>query len=153
MDDTPLDEETVAKLKQVIDEHTQLCEAEYDGVLGTLPEWVPDSNQKEFQDSRNQLLEHYSHSQILHWIESHISHRLTGELPECSYGQKFIMPDARYNISVLALIKKAVLSGKKKGLGLLAGNLAVKGDSFSQAGGTKKGKYYEPKKSIKIIID
>jgi hypothetical protein len=87
----------------------------YDGVMGTLPEWIPENFHVDFHAIRGRLLEAYSHAALLGYIaeyltmdESTETHSIPGE----------IMRD----VSLLAHYREAVRLGQLAGLALLTDN-------------------------------
>lgn len=126
----------------------------YDGVAGRLPEWVPEWHKNEFRKIRDKLLdtplygEEVSRENIILWMDNYCA---LGSLRVgvCSSG--FIPPEVWDDVGYLAHIRYAVSLDKEKGLLLLAGEQAVKGERFSSGGTSKKGKEYEPKASIRKI--
>ena len=125
----------------------------YDGVLGLLPDWVPKFHQDDFRRIREKLLNTAIHgepltaAQVIEWMDSHSV--MTGS-PSGVYQRVSVIPiKLHQDIGRLSFYRDVVALGKKKGLVLLAGEKAVKGEDFSSGGANKKGKEYEPKASIR----
>ncbi len=57
-------------LKSALDRLTERNLAPYDGVMGMLPDWVPDPLKHEFDAQRSLLLDQYSHKDILGFMRA-----------------------------------------------------------------------------------
>jgi hypothetical protein len=55
-------------------EYLAWCDEPYDGVLGVLPEWVPDDTQARFIEMRCRLLGDYPRAELLEYLEAY-AHR------------------------------------------------------------------------------
>lgn len=109
-------------------EREMLCrsEAPYDGVMGSLPTWVPDNFHREFHTIRDRLLKKYTHEHLLHSIATGIAEAqnikgmLTEESLDLTKGP-FEFSEVRgvREASFLARLKKAVDLGPESGLALL----------------------------------
>ena len=115
--------------------------APYDGIMGSLPEWVPDNFHREFHTIRDRLLKKYTHEHLLHSIATGIAEArnikgmLTGEPLDLTKGP-FEFSEVRgvREVSFLARLKGAVELGPESGLALLT--------DTQHAGRVKKGKNY-----------
>ena len=137
---------------------------DYDGVVGEPPEeWVPEWAINSFRHYRNRLLD------VRGYMPSDLI-KMIGQYRNCFYEKdrdpsKFRFPTVYPNgrnvdlycfqdeIGFLSWLKYCVDQGPEIGLKLLAGGFAAKGVEFSSGGTPKKGKEYEPKKSIRKICE
>jgi len=55
-------------IRKAFNQLHQRQEAEYDGVIGSLPKWVPSPLKHEFEAVRNYLLDNYAHEDLLRYI-------------------------------------------------------------------------------------
>ncbi len=142
-----------ATLKAVQDR----SKARYDGVLGTLPDWVPRNFHDDFEGARNRVLgEGYELEVVQTMIKEEIK---TGRAEYTRRFTPFPLPrDIKAflkDINTLAHIKMAVAMEKVRGLAFLtdaahAGRV-VKGEQFSSGGASKKGTEGHLKRSIRKI--
>lgn len=90
----------------------QLNAPAYDGVLGRLPEWVPESFHRDFERIRVHLLGTYSHAALLGYIDEYIA------ITES--GTEYSIPgDIMVDVAKLAHYREAVRLGPLEGLALL----------------------------------
>lgn len=128
--------------------HNTRHAAPYDGVLGSLPGWIPEWHRKRFMNIRNCLLdaklfgETLTPEQIIKWIDAYC--RL-GEAEWEEYIPKGIFKE----IGELAHYRWISSLEKQRGLA----ELDSKAAPFSKGGTNKKGKFQEPKTSISAIIE
>jgi len=57
-------------IKAAIDENAKRSDAPYDGLLGTLPKWVPPKLQDQFYDIRRHLLDTHSEGDVRAFLQS-----------------------------------------------------------------------------------
>lgn len=104
--------------------------APYDGVLGLLPEWVPEWHQLEFRTTRNRLLDRRSDgdpptvAQIVTWMDEYAAIQ---QLADSEAIYHSIPVDIWSEISVLAGYRFVVQQGEDKGLLMLGGKSAIVG--------------------------
>lgn len=126
--------------------------ADYDGIKGFPPPWVPEPFRDKFSTQRLLLLLDVQGNKATY---AEINSRFTD------------LVEKKHHAIVLALLKdkkpyddslhylvdfyKAVKLGKTEGLRKLAGEKSAKGEKFSSGGTSKRGKEYEPKLSIRRI--
>jgi len=60
--------ELFKKISEALYQLRQRQKAKYDGVVGSLPKWVPDPLRQEFQAVRNDLLDKYDHEDLLQYL-------------------------------------------------------------------------------------
>ena len=142
----------------------------YDGVQGEPPEWVPEWAVLYFEGYRDRLLSDrgFEVSALLKLIEQYRKEYFREEYTDgvlFPYFRYFRCPKTYPNgqsvdphcfhdeIGFLTWIRWCVGQGKEKGLEILGGGFAVSGVKFSSGGSPKKGKEYEPKKSIRKICE
>jgi hypothetical protein len=131
-----------------------LREAEYDGVAGVLPDWVPARDRNQFEDEKERLLTSYTYEQLLEflelwpkYIEEGLKHRrlrivdydsrkipltFKNALSDDSPFARMEHPQLRI-IDHLVLIKKAVDAGQQEGLRILADDYASTGYAAREA--------------------
>ena len=133
-----------------------LLEADYDGVAGVLPEWIPARDREEFDEGRARLLSVYTPEQVLEFLELWPKYfkgkpgrlRIVDNDPRkepiiIKGIQSDDSPFARMehilwkSIHHLARLKYAVDAGQKEGLRLLGGEYAARG--FDAHGSTSRG--------------
>lgn len=103
----------------------------YDGVLGELPDWIPENFRREFVAVRGRLLETYSHDDLLQFI-AEVQVTLD---PDLSTSYRPLTPFyIMREVSILAQLQQAVRLGKGAGLALLT--------DPEHAGRVKKGEDY-----------
>lgn len=133
-------------LSDKFDELEKRAAAIYDGVSGSLPDWLPEHFRIAFENARDELLNSLTHADILECLKRY------DQFLEPNYDGRELFPvKFTPHIGTLHLCQKAVSLGKMEGLRFLAGKNAAKGAQFSTAGESKKGKEYEPKASIRSI--
>jgi hypothetical protein len=131
--------------------------ARYDGVLGTLPDWVPRNFHNDFEGARGRVLDEGYKPEV---VQALITERMKSL--RAVYTRPFIpspIPrDIRTffrDINTLARIKTAVAMRKVKGLAFLTDPIhatrVLKGERFASGGSAKKGKEYEPRASIRKL--
>lgn len=139
-DNDELSPEDVARMQAYLDHIDARINAPYDGVLGRLPDWVPDWHQQEFFKARNSLLnggrygDPVNREQIIEWMDAYC--RL-GNTPEGQVSRDYIPIERMDPIGQLAHYRYAVSRGELKGLELLGGGDAVAGWK-SRTGHTKR---------------
>lgn len=123
----------------------------YDGVVGMLPEWVSDPDQRRFEWARNLLLNTYSHDQVIEiidaWqiyvkekidIQRHMNKQLgnSGELEDSIISKVRQLDDSPFvqmprefvqAIDYLVFVKQAIDAGPIEGIKMLAGDHAARG--------------------------
>ena len=107
----------------------QRMSAPYDGVLGTLPGWIPEHIQHEFYSIRDRLLDKYTPDHVIRCIEIGISEArntkgmLSGAALDFT-DRPFRFSDVKgvRDASFLVRLRMAVELGEEKGLPLLIGN-------------------------------
>lgn len=115
--------------------------APYDGIMGSLPTWVPENFRREFLVIRDRLLKKYTHAHLLDCIDKGIAaaQNMRGMLsnnPLDITKAPFEFSEVRgvREASFLARLKGAVELGPESGLALLT--------DPQHAGRVKKGKNY-----------
>lgn len=163
------------EIKKTIAENARRKTLPYDGVMGVLPEWVPERDRSRFEEERTLLLHNYSHQQILEFLElfprdykeqkdvmQYINNKLNSKekIEDPAFINKirsYVSPfnqgsmhrDLSLAIDYLIFIKKAVNAGPPDGLRMLAGENAARGYkivSSGREGGKAKGEVYSPEK-------
>lgn len=131
--------------------------ARYDGVLGTLPDWVPRNFHDDFKGARGRLLDEGYEPEVLQALvtERMQSSRAVDTRPFIPSPIPKDIKTFFRDINTLAHIKTAVDMEKLKGLAFLTDSAhaakVAKGDQFSSGGASKKGKEGQLKKGIKRI--
>lgn len=140
-------------IRELLESNFNLHEQAFDGLMGKLPDWVPEQVKTHFYDCRRKLQTQYPDSQIVEWMNQ------CDELTEISKNGlndaisfDYPPPEVEDETKSLARVRYAVSLEETEGLRELAGEQAVKGKKFSSAGSSKKGREYEPKKSIRRVV-
>jgi len=107
---------------------------ERDDLCRELPEWIPAKSAQEFSQARGRLLAHYTDSQIIEWMDAHDANTkqvdehlqqanadINADVTNMYARQITIPPNVKYDISTLALIRRAGLLNQSKGLPMLIG--------------------------------
>lgn len=106
----------------------------YDGVVGTLPDWMPPDFHLQFEDARNRLLTQLSHTEVFSYLQEY------GKYLKPKYDGRPRFPIAYTKlIGTLHYIQKAVSLDETKGLAWLVGPIA--------AGKIEKGRKYSTHQS------
>jgi len=112
-------------LKKALHEIESRNKAPYDGVMGELPDWIPENFQLRFHAIRNRLLKTYTHEELLDYITD------TQEIldPEGDYVRFSVPLEIIEDVSTLMHFQEAVRLGnevnKEDGLAFLTdSNLA-----------------------------
>jgi len=93
----------------------------YDGVVGTLPDWMPPDFHLQFEDARNQLLRQLSYTEVFSYLKEY------GKYFKPKYDGRPRFPIAYTKlIGALHYIQKAVSLGEEKGLAWLVGPTAAR---------------------------
>ena len=139
-------------IRELLESNFNLHEQAFDGLMGKLPDWVPEQVKTHFYDCRRKLQTQYPDSQIVEWMNQ------CDELTEISKNGlndaisfDYPPPEVEDETKSLARVRYAVSLEETEGLRELAGEQAVKGKKFSSAGSSKKGKEQEPTVSIRKI--
>lgn len=90
--------------------------ARYDGVMGMLPDWVFDPLKREFEATCGDLLDHYSHNDILGFMRAR-----TQELTPGFGWSKHYPPEITDKLDALLYIKTIVRLGEHDGLNAYLG--------------------------------
>ncbi|UVT20562.1 MAG: hypothetical protein H8K03_01175 [Nitrospira sp.] len=110
----------IANAAQMLDDRRS---AEYDGVIGSLPPWIPDNFVKEFRATGDRLLQTgYTAKQIRDLMAQEMRrYRYAVRNPEkpISYGGFLWPPAVGKDVSFLAHLKTAVRLGPEEGLAFL----------------------------------
>lgn len=127
----------------------------YDGVLGSLPEWIPANFHREFEAARNRLLDAGYTAGRVRALMAQEARRyrraIRHEHDPISYDGFLWPPAVRNDVLSLARLKTAVRLGKEKGLAFLTdqdhADKVMKGDRYGrhQSGNAKhpRGKLEE----------
>ena len=102
--------------------HSPRSDAEYDGVLGLPPDWIPLTIRGEFEVARNRILDcGYEPETVCTWIQERIAIRdaTTANSPKSHYIRPGIPATIWNDIGTLAWIWEARQLGEEKGLALL----------------------------------
>lgn len=141
-------------LEKALGEIVERVNQPYDGVLGALPDWVPENFCAEFESTRNKLLrDGYSAAALLTFIDEII------QMEEIALADPDNHPVFRPStpfqifpeVSLLARFKVAISLGEERGLALLLGNshanqiAKAKKYSKHQSGNAKK-----PRNRVKV---
>ena len=133
-----LDEKIDSWVRESANELRARDHQQYDGVLGYLPEWMPDNFHREFKEARNRLLDAgHNAKQMLDFISEEIlrdREALRKPTKAVSYDGFLWPPSVRGDVRALARIQTAVRLRKEKGLGFLTGQ--------AHANKVKKGEQY-----------
>jgi len=119
------DEAISARFEAILDEEERRDSLPFNGVMGAMPEWVPEPSKDEFRRTRNSLLNNYSENQIIKWINEYkMMVEATDEIftPKITY-EHSLQPQ----IERLFILSYAVELGEIEGLRYLAGDVAVMG--------------------------
>lgn len=119
-DDTQDLRQSIINAMQTIEERNT---ASYDGVMGNLPEWFPETDKYEFKKTRDKLLDGYSHAEILEYIQQY---QALIDWNNTLDGGVYIPPIGDYNlifteIDYLWWLFHIATLGKDKGLPILVG--------------------------------
>jgi hypothetical protein len=139
-------------IRELLESNFNLHEQAFDGLMGQLPDWVPEQIKTRFYDYRRKLRTQYPDSQIIEWMNQcdeleEIIKRGLNDAISFNYPPPEVTDETKF----LASVRYAVSLEETDGLGWLAGEQAVKGKKFSSAGSSKKGKEQEPTVSIRKI--
>lgn len=95
--------------------------APYDGVMGTLPDWVPANFGREFHAIRNRLLSTYEHADLLDYIAEmrDMGMRCPSGLLTGTYYRPRTPFQIMTDVSILAQFQEATRLGPVDGLALL----------------------------------
>jgi hypothetical protein len=142
----------MSTIREILESNFNEHEQPFNGLMGNLPDWVPEPVKTRFYDCRRKLQTQYPISQIIEWMNqcdalAEISKSGLNDAISFYYPPPEVEDEAQF----LARVRLAVSLEETEGLRLLAGELAVKGRRFSRAGATKKGREFEPKASIRKI--
>ena len=139
-------------IRESLESNFNRHEQAFDGLMGKLPDWVPEPVKTRFYDCRRKLRTQYPDSQIIEWMNQ------CDELEEIikrglndAISFNYPPPEVTDETKTLAHVRYAVSLEETEGLRELAGEQAVKGKKFSSAGSSKKGKEQEPTVSIRKI--
>jgi hypothetical protein len=172
MDDDALNE----RIDQILfSEHEEIKKrkaAPYDGVMGTLDEWIPANFHREFHAIRNRLLSTYEHADLLGYIAEMRDMGMRGDRDAGEFAELVSLADdletaspsgmltgtysrprtpfqIMADVSILAQFQEAVRMGPVEGLALLTDNehagQVIHGKKFP---GRKPGSYAPWKKWI-----
>lgn len=140
----------------------------FDGIMGNLPNWVPDNFQRKFHTIRDRLLGKYTHKHLLDSLDKGIAEArnlrgmLTGKPMDITTGPfEFSEVTGMSEASFLVRMMDAVLLGPEKGLALLTDPdhaKTAKIGANNRIGQTEKakllrGKVGEDGKTINEIIE
>jgi hypothetical protein len=123
------DDLILARIGSILDDIAHRDSLPFNGLMGEMPEWVPQPFKDEFRRTRNSLLNNHSENQIIKWINEY---KMMVNAP---YGVS--TPNISYEISLqhqierLFILHHAVELGEIKGLTFLAGPKAVIGNKVS----------------------
>ena len=157
--DDELDQMLQDSLEQVYKAKEERDNQKYDGVVGVPPGWVPEWAESFFRGYRNRLLDvrGYTPNELLTLINQYdeINNNPNGFRWPATYpNRQRVDPHCfQDEIGFLAWLRWCVDKGQKDGLEVLGGGFAVNGMKFNAGGSCKKGKEYEPKKSIRKICE
>jgi hypothetical protein len=119
------DDLILARIGSILDDIEHRDSLPFNGLMGAMPEWVPQPFKDEFRRTRNSLLNNHSENQIIKWINEY---KMMVNAP---YGVS--TPNISYEISLqnqierLFILSHAVQLGEIEGLRFLAGDEAVIG--------------------------
>ena len=127
------------ELRNAIENHESRQNADYDGVLGMLPEWVPEPVTTDFEHARNRILNWgFEPERITGWIDYYIDSmelaKTDIDSPELNDIPQYpvVAPNgsnvnlAKFDdiLTILTSIKMAISLGPDEGLKILGGSLA-----------------------------
>jgi hypothetical protein len=148
MQDDELSEQDIAPLIQALEQRDAVYrrrdEQPYGGVLGRLPQWVPEWHQKQFEETRNRLLDTGVHGESLSpdivqgyikiYTELGVTRGSTIAKPgEQTDGPEWIPPEVMNDVGYLAHLLWAVSLGENRGLKELSGLTAARGAAHAKA--------------------
>jgi len=93
--------------------------APYDGVMGTLPDWVPANFDREFHAIRNRLISTYEHADLLDYIAEMRDMGMQGDRDRGTYYRPRTPFQIIADVSILAQFQEATRLGPVDGLALL----------------------------------
>ncbi len=152
MQDDELSEQHLAPLiedlKQRDAVYRQRNDKRYDGVLGRLPQWVPEWHQKQFDVTRNRLLDNGVHGKPLSpdivqgYIKIYTELGVTRDSAVAKPGEEmdapeWIPPEVMEDVGYLAHLRWAISLGEDRGLLELSGKMAERGAAYTRR--TKRG--------------
>ena len=140
-------------IRESLESNFNRHEQAFDGLMGKLPDWVPEPVKTRFYDYRRKLRTQYPDSQIIELMNQcdeleEIIKRGLNDAISFNYPPPEVTDETKF----LASVRYAVSLEETDGLRELAGEQAVKGKAFSSGGSSKKGREYEPKKSIRRVV-
>lgn len=113
----------------------------FNGVMGAMPEWVPELFKDEFRRNRNSLLNNHSENQIIKWIKEY---KMMVDAPDgVSTPNISYEIELQHQIERLFICSHAVELGEIEGLRFLAGDYAVIGKNTSKTN-SKNASYPRP---------
>lgn len=112
---------------QALDADKKRAKQKYDGVVGTLPDWVPDPLQEEFKATRDYLLDYFSddpaspHTKVKKLMAARKKESFPTSLSKESPPIRFpftpyIPPEVKRDLDALIYIQQIVLLEKNKGI-------------------------------------
>lgn len=115
------------ELSKLFDETINLCDAPYDGIAGSLPEWVPVPVQREFSNRRSMLLSNYGLLELQGWLESYRQAWFNTNYTLKSCGCGIYPYQIEDDLDFFCHLRFCVSRGPGDGLKALAGDDAVLG--------------------------
>ena len=130
-------------IRELLESNFNLHEQAFDGLMGKLPDWVPERDKTRFYDYRRKLQTQHPDSQIIEWMNQcdELAETIKNGLND-AISFDYPPPEVEEEIELLAFFRFAVSCGEIKGLGLLAGKDAVSG-MLSRTGYKSGDKYQE----------
>lgn len=134
--------------QQVEAPRQQRNEQSYNGVLGRLPQWVPEWHQNQFEITRNNLLDNGVYGKPLspHIVQGYIKiHTELGVTRDSTIlnpgeetdGPQWIPPELLQDVGYLAHVQWCISLGEDQGLQELSGPMAARGAAYTRR--TRKG--------------
>src|SRR5690349_4068273 len=125
----------IALAQSIMDKHEKLCAADYDGVSGLTPEWVPQWHKNEFLDARTALVNRCGGDVALATQFFLLFVGLSrGAIVPGRRLEQNIPPKLIPYLVKLRDLRRAVQLGDSEGLATLAGESAAQGRKFQGRG-------------------
>ena len=108
------DKDLMETMKEALEESNKRAEAEYDGLLGSLPCWIPEPLKSEFVSVRGSLLNEYDEEAVREFLNNR--KKLLTPSPNEYVRTSYTPPSIYPKLDALIYIQNIVDLGKDKGI-------------------------------------